>query len=81
MSHVTTEPLFGVSEQVWHKPGCATTEDGKMLEISSEELFYLRSGESIDIDQLICVFVFVNAKRRFSHDAFQMTFFRTTTTV
>ena len=26
--------VFGVSDQVQHKPGCATTEDGLKLEIS-----------------------------------------------
>ena len=27
------KPIFGVSEQVGHKPGCAVTEDGERLEI------------------------------------------------
>ena len=28
------KPVFGVSNQVQHKPGCTATEDGKRLEIS-----------------------------------------------
>ena len=28
MSHVVRKSLFGVSELVRHKPGCAVTEDG-----------------------------------------------------
>ena len=34
MSHVVRKPVFGVSNQVRHKPGCSTTEDGLRLEIS-----------------------------------------------
>ena len=28
MSHVVRKPVFGVSDQVRHKPGCTVTEDG-----------------------------------------------------
>ena len=28
MSRVVRKPVFGVSDQVRHKPGCAVTEDG-----------------------------------------------------
>ena len=28
MSLVVRKPVFGVSDQVWHKPGCTATEDG-----------------------------------------------------
>ena len=31
------EPVFGVSDQVQHKPGCMATEDGNGLEISDFE--------------------------------------------
>ena len=34
MSLVVRKPVFGVSDQVRHKPGCTTTEDGLRLEIS-----------------------------------------------
>ena len=34
LSLVVRKPVFGVSDQVRHKPGCTTTEDGKRLEIS-----------------------------------------------
>ena len=33
MSLVVRKPVFGVSDQVQHKPGYTTTEDGKRLEI------------------------------------------------
>ena len=32
MSWVMRNPVFGVSDQVKHKPGCTATEDGKKLE-------------------------------------------------
>ena len=28
LSHIKRNPVFGVSDQVQHKPGCTTTEDG-----------------------------------------------------
>ena len=28
MNHVMRKPVFGVSDQVGHKPGCTDTEDG-----------------------------------------------------
>ena len=34
MSLVVRKPVFGVSDQVPHKPGCTTTQDGMRLEIS-----------------------------------------------
>ena len=34
MSLVVRKPVFGVSDQVRHKPGCAATENGQRLEIS-----------------------------------------------
>ena len=34
MSLVMRNPVFGVSYQVQHKPGCTATEDGLRLEIS-----------------------------------------------
>ena len=33
MSPVVRKPVFGVSDQVQHKPGCTATEDCKWLEI------------------------------------------------
>ena len=53
------KPVFGVSDQVPHKPGCTATEDGQRLEISDLG----RRGIAL------CVFVFAYAKSRFSHDA------------
>ena len=34
LSLVVRKPVFGVSDQVRHKPGCTATEDGMRLEIS-----------------------------------------------
>ena len=56
------KPVFGVSDQVRHKPGCTASEDGDRLEFSD-----LGSIE-ITAVQLICAFVFTLAKSRFSHD-------------
>ena len=33
MSLVVRKPVFGISDQVPHKPGCTVTEDGRMHEI------------------------------------------------
>ena len=52
MSCLMTKPVFGVSDQVRHEPGCATTLDGRRLEISDKEvegLYYLCSE---NVDQL-----------------------------
>ena len=54
MSLVLRKPVFGVSDQVRHKPGCTATEDGYSLEISDldvEGLYYLCS-ENKGADQL-----------------------------
>ena len=37
MSLVVRKPVFGVSDQVRHKPACTATEDGYRLEISDLE--------------------------------------------
>ena len=73
--------VFGVSDQVRHKPGCTATEDGWRLEISD------LGSRGIDPDcticvaktkalisfavtaKLVCIFVFAYAKIRFSYDA------------
>ena len=34
LSLVVRKPVFRVSDQVPHKPGCTVTEDGERLEIS-----------------------------------------------
>ena len=54
MSLVVRKPVFGVSDQVRHKPGCTATEDGQRLEIwiwVVEGLYYLYS-ENKGADQL-----------------------------
>ena len=37
MSHDVRKPVFVVSDQVRHKPGCTATQDGYKLEISDLE--------------------------------------------
>ena len=36
-THYMRKPVFRVSDQVRHKPGCTAQEDGKTLEISDLE--------------------------------------------
>ena len=55
--------VFGVSNLVRHKPGCAVTEDGSRLEISDLESRGIVL--SIYTAQLICVFVIAYAKAGF----------------
>ena len=67
--------VFGVSDQVRHKPGCTAAEDGWRLEILD-----LGSGGDCTIrvaktKALISVFVFAYAKSRFSHSAAQLILF------
>ena len=74
------KPVFGVSDQVRHKPGCTTTEDSWRLEISDLEGLYYPCSENKDADQLRgyreadlrpCFRIY--AKSRFSHDEAQLT--------
>ena len=80
MSGIMRKPVFRVSNQVRHKPGCTATEDGLR-----HEIFGFRKKRDCTIcvvktnaliscacvtAQLICVFLFAYArKKRFSHDA------------
>ena len=46
-----TKPVFGVSDQVRHKPHCTATEDGSRLEISdlvSREIILCRENKGAD---------------------------------
>ena len=72
------KPFFRVSDQVRHKLGCTATEDNKRLEILDLGKtvivlsYVVKTKAQISCAvtaQLICVFVFAYAKRRFSHDA------------
>ena len=70
------KPVFGVSNQVPHKPGCTATGDGTKLELSDLGsrgivLSVVRKKALISFAvtaKLICVFVFAYVKSRFSHD-------------
>ena len=49
------KPVFGVSDQVRHKPGCTATEDGWTLEISDlggRGIVLYPCSENKDADQL-----------------------------
>ena len=54
LSLVVRKPVFGVSDQVRHKPGCTITEYGKRFEISDlvEEVLYYPGRENKGADQL-----------------------------
>ena len=78
------KPVFEVSCQVRHKPGCTATEDGQRLEISdlgSYErdctIYVAKSKALISFAvtaKVICVFVFAYAKTWFkvSHNEAQL---------
>ena len=68
MSRVIRKLVFEVSDQVRHKPGCATTENGLGLEISD----LARRGtcsEKKGADLYLCFHI---CKNRFSHDGTQI---------
>ena len=56
MSHNIRKQVFGVSDQVLHKPACTVSEDGYRLEI-------------LDIRSDICIVGEVNTKRLILHDS------------
>ena len=49
MSLFVRKPVFGVSDQVRHKPGCKIKEDGRILEV---EGLYYPCSENKGADQL-----------------------------
>ena len=72
------KPVFHVSDQVRHKPGCTTTEDGWRLEISelvsmgSCTIRVAKTKARISFAaycEADLIFVFKYAKSPFSHDA------------
>ena len=71
-----TKPVFGVVDQVRHKPGCTTNENGQSREISDLErrdctICVSKTKALIGYKltaQLICALVFAYAKIRFYHD-------------
>ena len=77
------KPVFGVSDQVRHKLGCAATEDDyKTLYFGFRNkrdctIYVAKTKALISFAataKLICVFVFVYAKSRFSQDAAHLKF-------
>ena len=75
MSYVERKPVFGVSDQVQHKPGCTASGDYKRLEILDFESrvsalsMYPKLISCVVTAQLICALVLAYAKSRFFHDA------------
>ena len=55
--------MFIVFDQVRHKPGCTTSEDGQRLEISDVG----SRGIILYMNQLICAFVCAYAQNVFSY--------------
>ena len=53
MNRVMRKPVFVVSDQVQHKPGCSATEDGKRLEISHLGTWMNRSNSVAETKALI----------------------------
>ena len=78
MSCILRKPVFGVSDQIRHKPDCTAAEDSQRLEIldlgsRGIVLSIKRKRRRWAVTaQLICAFVFAYAKSRFSHDAAHM---------
>ena len=76
MRHVTRKHVYGVSNQVQHKPGCTVTGDGQRLEISDlgRRGIVLCCEKGADqlrgvvTAQLICTLVFTYAKSKVFHD-------------
>ena len=55
MSLIVRKPVFGVSDQVRHKPGCTATEDiarGLIFRIKVVEGLYYTCSENKGADQL-----------------------------
>ena len=52
MSLVVRNPVFGVSDQAPHKPGCTTTQDGLKFRIYEVEGLYYLCSENKGADQL-----------------------------
>ena len=71
------KPVFGVSEQVRHKPGCAVTEDGEGLQRVEGLNYPCSKNKGADqlhgyreADLRLCFRIC--KKKRFSHDAAQI---------
>ena len=65
-------PIFRVSDQVWHKPGCTSIKMYRSLkfQIWKVERLCCRFSKTKVADlQRICTFEFAYAQSRFTHDA------------
>ena len=74
LSRDTRKPVFGVCDQVRHKPACAAIEAWYRLEISDIEtggIILSRQWKTKALRRLICAFVFRIWQSRFSHDVAQ----------
>ena len=69
MSHVTNKPACGVSDQVQHKLGWTTAEDGFRLKEKRDRTIYVAKTKAlincVVTAQLICAIVSAYAKKDF----------------
>ena len=76
LSLVVRKPIFGVSDQVGHKPDCAATEDGFGFRKKRDCTICVAKTKALIrcavTAQLICGFVFAYAKSRVSHNEAQI---------
>ena len=63
MSIVVRKPVFGVSDQVRHKPGCTATEDCQRLDKGADQL--QGCHRAADLSLRFCIY----AKSRISSEA------------
>ena len=68
--------VFGVSDQVQHKPDCSATEDGKRLEISNLGSRPCCGNNGADQLRGYWVFDFAYAKKRLFHDGTPLIFLK-----
>ena len=70
------KPVFGVSDQVGHKPDCAATEDGFGFRKKRDCTICVAKTKALIrcavTTQLICGFVLTYAKSQFSHNEAQI---------
>ena len=63
------KPVFGVSDQVRHKPGCSIKDGLRKWRDCTIRVAKTKALISFAVTaKLICVFVFAYAKSRFSHN-------------
>ena len=72
MTLVVRKPVFGVSDQVQHKPGFAVTGEGLKLDCTIRVAKTKALISFVVTAKLICVFVYAYEKKQFSYDVAQI---------